>query len=235
MHAQDTDNAVSVEKTPEGIVKTKQNTKNVLFQFSLKNIQWTHVHVSDATSYKVFEQDSLFDKMALRQACSIHFPEADCILFFIITIILLNYYDYYYSFNVAKGVCQQSTIDFTFIRSSTGFEKKKFNQNLMIFYFLYNKKIFCYILQCLALTFSFRLNDDGSLAEYKIKPTELKNVKRLSYETVDKALSKGDDDIVGLSSKEREMILTLASIAEQRKQWRERQGYFRFNAPQMSM
>lgn len=52
---------------------------------------------------------------------------------------------------------------------------------------------------------------------------------------VDKALSQPDDDIVGLSSKEREMIRTLASIAEQRKQWRERQGCFRLNAPHMSM
>ena len=79
------------------------------------------------------------------------------------------------------------------------------------------------------------MHDDGSLADYKIKPTQLKNVKRLTYDVVDKVIANEvvNDDV--LSTKERESILTLADIAEKRKKWRASQGSLSLQKPKISM
>ena len=82
------------------------------------------------------------------------------------------------------------------------------------------------------MTFSFRLYDDGSIADYKITPTELKNISTLTYDFADKVLSKR-------ATKQQQSyyqsISPLASIVNTRQQWRAKQGLSSMEQPEISM
>jgi exoribonuclease-2 len=83
--------------------------------------------------------------------------------------------------------------------------------------------------ECRALTFSYRLAADGSIAASRITPTMLHEVQRVSYEQVEAALA--GESIDALSASDVELLRELDAAALLRHSWRGAQGSLSMTMP----
>eukprot|EP01113_Clastostelium_recurvatum_P038493 TRINITY_DN5772_c0_g1_i3.p1 TRINITY_DN5772_c0_g1~~TRINITY_DN5772_c0_g1_i3.p1 ORF type:complete len:945 (+),score=189.87 TRINITY_DN5772_c0_g1_i3:1-2835(+) len=82
-----------------------------------------------------------------------------------------------------------------------------------------------------ALTFSAKLNEDGSIQESRISPSVLRRVHRLTYDMVDDVINGKINPINGLSTQDMSILHKLYALASKRYEWRKSRGAMLLHIP----